>query len=66
MINEPKIIMCDEPTSNLDSKNSQIVFDILKQLAHQNHHIIISITHDSNFARNSDITIEMADGRIIN
>ncbi|MBL0051128.1 MAG: hypothetical protein IPP29_06195 [Bacteroidetes bacterium] len=65
MINEPKIIMCDEPTGNLDSENSQIIFDIFKQLAHQNHHTIIAVTHDSDFARNSYRTIEMADGRII-
>ncbi len=66
MINEPKIIMSDEPTGNLDSKNFQIVFDIFKQLAHQNHHTIIAVTHDSDFATNTDRTIEMADCRLIN
>ncbi len=66
LINDPKIIMCDEPTGNLDSKNSQIVFDIFKQLAYENHQTIIAVTHDNDFAKASDRTIEMADGQIIN
>lgn len=66
LINNPSIIMCDEPTGNLDSKNTQIVFDIFKQLAHENNQTIIAVTHDNDFAKNSDRTIEMADGRIVN
>ncbi len=66
LINDPKIIMCDEPTGNLDTKNSQIVFDIFKQLAHQGNQTIIAVTHDIDFAKNSDRTIELEDGRIIN
>lgn len=65
MINDPQIIMCDEPTGNLDSKNSNIVFDIFKQLAHEFHQTIIAVTHDTDFAANSDRTIELADGRIL-
>lgn len=65
LINDPSIIMCDEPTGNLDSKNTQIVFDIFKQLAHDNNQTIIAVTHDNDFAQNSDRTIEMADGVII-
>lgn len=66
LINDPKIIMCDEPTGNLDSKNTQIVFDIFKQLAQNNAQTIIAVTHDTDFATASDRTIELADGRIIN
>ncbi len=65
LINDPKIIMCDEPTGNLDSKNSQIVFDIFKQLAHESNQTIIAVTHDTDFARNSDRTIELADGEVL-
>jgi lipoprotein-releasing system ATP-binding protein len=65
LINEPQIIMCDEPTGNLDTKNTQIVFDIFKQLAHVNKQTIIAVTHDVDFAKNSDRTIEMADGEIV-
>lgn len=65
LINDPLIIMGDEPTGNLDSKNTQIVFDILQELAHVNKQTIIAVTHDNDFARASDRTIEMMDGRIV-
>ncbi len=66
LINEPKIIMCDEPTGNLDSKNSKIVLDIFKQIAKDFNQTIITVTHDNDFARASDRVIEMQDGKIIN
>jgi lipoprotein-releasing system ATP-binding protein len=65
LINDPAIIMCDEPTGNLDSKNTQIVFDIFKQIAHEFNQTIIAVTHDNDFAKASDRTIELADGKII-
>ncbi len=65
LINEPLIIMGDEPTGNLDSKNTQVVFEIFQELAHNNKQTIIAVTHDNDFARKSDRTIEMLDGRII-
>jgi len=65
LINNPKIIMCDEPTGNLDSKNTQIVFDMFQQIAHEFHQTIIAVTHDTDFAKASDRTIELADGKII-
>lgn len=65
LINDPAIIMGDEPTGNLDSKNSQIVFDIFKQLSIEFGQSIIAVTHDNDFAKASDRIIEMADGRII-
>ena len=66
LINNPKIIMCDEPTGNLDSKNTQIVFDIFKQITKEFNQTIIAVTHDNDFAKASDRTIELADGKIIN
>jgi lipoprotein-releasing system ATP-binding protein len=65
LINDPDIIMCDEPTGNLDSKNTQIVFDIFKQISHDYGQTIIAVTHDNDFARSSDRTIELADGKIV-
>ena len=65
LINDPKIIMCDEPTGNLDSKNTQIVFDIFKELTQKNGQTIIAVTHDQDFADGSDRTIELADGKMI-
>jgi lipoprotein-releasing system ATP-binding protein len=65
LINDPLIIMGDEPTGNLDSKNTGIVFDILQELAHHQGQTIIAVTHDNDFAKASDRTIQMQDGRII-
>lgn len=65
LINEPAIIMGDEPTGNLDSKNTAIVFDIFKQLASEHNKTIITVTHDNDFAAKSDRVIEMMDGKII-
>ncbi|HEY0271937.1 MAG TPA: ATP-binding protein, partial [Chitinophaga sp.] len=64
-INDPLIIMGDEPTGNLDSRNTGIVFDILQDLAHQYQQTIVAVTHDNDFAAKSDRTIEMQDGHII-
>jgi lipoprotein-releasing system ATP-binding protein len=66
LINNPQIIMCDEPTGNLDSKNTQIVFDIFKQISRVYGQTIIAVTHDNDFAKASDRTIELADGKITN
>ena len=66
LINEPKIIMCDEPTGNLDSKNSEIVLGIFKQISKDFNQTIITVTHDNDFAKASDRVIEMQDGKIIN
>ena len=66
MINDPLLIICDEPTGNLDSKNTEIIFDIFKELTQHQGQTIIAVTHDNDFAKASDRTIEMQDGRIIN
>ncbi len=66
LINDPKIIMGDEPTGNLDSKNTSIVFDIFKELTRGHNQTIIAVTHDNDFAKASDRTIELLDGKIVN
>jgi lipoprotein-releasing system ATP-binding protein len=65
LINDPLLIMGDEPTGNLDSKNTAIVFDIFKELSSVYNQTIIAVTHDNDFARQSDRTITMADGKIV-
>jgi lipoprotein-releasing system ATP-binding protein len=65
LINDPDIIMGDEPTGNLDTYNSSVVFDIFNELTHTYHQTIIAVTHDEEFARNSDRIVEMSDGKII-
>ena len=65
LINDPAIIMCDEPTGNLDRKNSLIVFEIFRQLAEEHHQTLLVVTHDDDFARKTHRIIEMEDGKII-
>jgi lipoprotein-releasing system ATP-binding protein len=65
LINDPTIIMGDEPTGNLDSANTNIAFDIFRDLCRNHGQTLICVTHDKEFAMNTDRTIEMSDGRII-
>jgi len=65
LINEPKIIFGDEPTGNLDSKNSQNVFDIFKELKEQFNQSIVVVTHDMSFANKTDRIITLKDGEVI-
>jgi lipoprotein-releasing system ATP-binding protein len=66
LINEPKIIMGDEPTGNLDSKNADNVFNILRRLSTDLDMAMLIVTHDEDFAKKTDRIIEMEDGKIIN
>ena len=65
LINDPALIMGDEPTGNLDSKNSNIVFDMFKEISGEFGQTIIAVTHDNDFADRSDRTIVLEDGKII-
>ncbi len=65
LINDPLLIMGDEPTGNLDSKNTNIVFDIFQELTQNYGQTIIAVTHDDDFAKKSDRIIEMKDGLIV-
>ena len=66
LINEPAVIIGDEPTGNLDTKNTEIVFDIFQHLAEERGQTIIAVTHDEAFARRSDRVLEMRDGILLN
>lgn len=66
LVNNPAVIMCDEPTGNLDKENSRRVFDIFKTLTRENNQTIIAVTHDPDFANGSDRIVEMEDGRVVN
>ena len=65
LINNPLIIMGDEPTGNLDHKNSDIVFDIFHQLAAETGQSLLIVTHDRDFSSRTDRIIEMNDGQIV-
>jgi lipoprotein-releasing system ATP-binding protein len=65
LINDPAIIMGDEPTGNLDSTNSQNVFNIFRRLSNEEGLSLLIVTHDKDFADQTDRIIEMEDGRIL-
>ena len=65
LINNPYIIMGDEPTGNLDKKNSEIVFAMFRHLAEENNQTILLVTHDQVLAERTHRIIEMEDGKII-
>ncbi|WPP52822.1 ABC transporter ATP-binding protein [Catalinimonas niigatensis] len=64
LINDPLIVMGDEPTGNLDSYNSDLVFDLLKKLSVEKHQTMLMVTHDDDFAERSDHVIHLTDGKL--
>jgi lipoprotein-releasing system ATP-binding protein len=65
LINDPLIIMGDEPTGNLDKKNSDVVFSIFQELCTAFQQSLLIVTHDNEFAHKTHRIIEMEDGKII-
>ena len=65
LINDPLIIMGDEPTGNLDKKNSEVVYQTFKELAEVYNQTLLIVTHDNEFANRTQRIIEMEDGKII-
>lgn len=64
LVGNPLILLADEPTGNLDSRNGDAVMELLREL-HQQGATIIMVTHDPRFARHADRTIHMFDGRVV-
>jgi putative ABC transport system ATP-binding protein len=64
LVGTPSILLADEPTGNLDSKNGEAVMDLLREL-HQSGATICMVTHDPRFVRYADRTIHLFDGRIV-
>lgn len=65
VINNPAIILADEPTGNLDTENSRIVLDMFKELNERLNQTIIMITHNPEAAQNCNRIVQMRDGKII-
>ena len=65
IINEPSVLLADEPTGNLDTKNGRIVMDLLHQI-HKEGKTVIMVTHDKHLAGEGTRTIELLDGKIVN
>ncbi|MGE3312550.1 MAG: ABC transporter ATP-binding protein [Limisphaerales bacterium] len=64
LVGNPSILLADEPTGNLDSKNGEAVMELLRDL-HRQGATICMVTHDSRFARHADRTIHLFDGRVV-
>jgi lipoprotein-releasing system ATP-binding protein len=64
LANEPRLILADEPTGNLDTKSSAIVQEILRHLAREHNRAVIAVTHDPVFAETADRRIVIVDGHI--
>ena len=64
LVNTPSILLADEPTGNLDSKNGEAVMDLLKEL-HMSGATICMVTHDARYASHAARTIHLFDGRVV-
>ena len=66
LINDPAIILADEPTGNLDSKTGEEIFQLLKSLAKERNTTIILVTHNLTLAKRTDRIIKLSDGKLVN
>jgi len=66
LINKPQVLLCDEPTGNLDSENGKNILNLLKNLNKKDKLTILMVTHDKEIAENSDRVIYLKDGAIVN
>jgi lipoprotein-releasing system ATP-binding protein len=64
LVNDPAIVIGDEPTGNLDTRNTAIVIDLFKDLCREFNQTMLMVTHDEDFARQSDRIIHLVDGEI--
>ncbi|MFA7196224.1 MAG: ATP-binding cassette domain-containing protein [Anaerovoracaceae bacterium] len=65
LINEPKLILADEPTGNLDSDSTEQVYELLRKINRESGTAFTIVTHDRHIAEKSDRVIEMKDGKIV-
>lgn len=66
LANEPSILLCDEPTGNLDTKSGKVVMDIIKRLNVKKGVTVVLVTHDPSLSVYADRVIRIRDGRIVN
>jgi putative ABC transport system ATP-binding protein len=64
LVNEPSVILADEPTGNLDSKSGAAIMDLMQQLHQDRKVTIVLVTHDSNIAARAERTIRLSDGQV--
>lgn len=65
IVHQPKIILADEPTGNLDERNGQIVMDLLSKLAKENNQNMVLVTHNRDYLKYADQTFSLVDGKLV-
>lgn len=64
LVNEPSILLADEPTGNLDSKNGKIIMQLIKELNKSGNITVVMVTHDEEMAKNADYILKIKDGKV--
>ena len=64
-INQPEVVLCDEPTGNLDSHSGNAVMEMIASLRRQFHQTVVVVTHDMEFAQTADRILTIRDGKIV-
>ena len=65
LANQPKLILADEPTGNLDSENGKMIFDLLHTLSRSENTTVVVVTHDLDIAGKTDRTFTLSDGKLV-
>jgi len=65
LANDPRLLLTDEPTGNLDTANSHRIFDVLQHIARETHLALLIVTHNAQIANACDLVLSMEDGRFI-
>jgi len=65
LMNDPEILLCDEPTGNLDTKSGREIQELIWELNENTKQTVVIVTHDERFAKSAEHVIRMADGKII-
>ena len=65
LVNEPELLLCDEPTGNLDSKTSESIYKLLFDLKSSSGRALVIVTHNENLSKNTDSTIRIKDGKVV-
>lgn len=65
LINEPEVLLCDEPTGNLDSATSESIYKLLFDIKLKSNTALVVVTHDENLSKRTDSVIRLKDGRVV-